>query len=759
MKKILGHKKSEDLQIRSEQLKLVYGATLSASVASFVAACFLAFIQWSVLSHGIILVWLTCMGCSVIARVSSFIAFYHVKPGINEIAFWEKLSFFIMVFVSIVWGAAGIFLFPEGVLERQTATIVMLTGMCAGAASTLAAVRWTFLIFVPSAMLPLTLCLFAEATDVTNSIAIMCIIYTFYLLFAGERNYKAILQNISLRIKSNNEEERIRKSEQTVIKTAEILKSIAAGESASNVYDDIARLYESRHTGMRCSMLILRGNKLLHGGAPSLPEEYCQAVHGLENGPDVGSCGTSTYTGQRVIVADIATDPKWSKIKDVALKHGLRCCWSEPIINYSGKVMGAFGMYYDHPAEPTAEELIDLESAARLAAIIMEREDREQQLRQKNKLEAVGYMAGGMAHNFNNNLAIILGNVELAQLKQTGNSEVISLLENAKIAVRRSRDLVQKIITYSRNGIIHKVPMQLTAIIDETTDLLRSTLPATINLQTSYRPDCAESFINADASQIQEVLINLCNNAVQAMDEKGELKIFLEPVELLQHDIPSQYNCFPGHYVKLSVKDTGCGMPGEMLDKIFDLFFTTKEEYEGAGMGLSTAQGIVSQHGGLIKVDSFVGKGTTFNLYFPLIEQNHLDEPAPDNTTLLTGNEHILFVDDDEMLVNIGAKLLRSMGYQVTMMTDSTAALKIFTANADSFDLVVTDQTMPNLTGTELIHELRKVRPDIPTIICTGYSSKLDAEEAKKLGINAFIMKPLDLPKLLQTIRALLDED
>ena len=753
------HDNTEDLQIRSEQVKLVYKPILNASITSFVAACFLAFIQWPVISHGIILTWLMCMGCLVIARAISYVAFYRVNPGITDIKFWEKLSFSITIFVSIVWGAAGIFLFPEGAFERQTATIVIISGMSSGAAATLSALRWTFWTFLPIAMLPLIFNLFTEATDITTSLALMCLVYTFFLLQTSERNYKTNLQNISLRINSGNEEERIRKSEQTVIKTAEILKSIAAGESASKIYDDIARLYESRHPGLRCSMLTLHGNKLHHGRAPSLPEAYCQAVHGLENGPNIGSCGTSTYTGQRVIVEDIETDPKWSKLKGIALQHGMRCCWSEPIKNSSGKVLGAFGMYYDHPAEPTDEESIDLESAARLAAIVMEREERENQLNQKHKMEAVGYMAGGMAHNFNNNLSIILGNVELSQMKQAPGSDVIPFLENAKIAVRRSRDLVQKIITYSRKGITHKAPMQLVTIIDETLDLLHSTLATSVTLQRNFAPDSETKLINADASQIQEILINLCNNAIHAMDEKGEVKISLGFVDLLQHDIPVQYNCFPGHYAKLSVQDSGCGISEEMLNKIFDPFYTTKEEHEGAGMGLSTVQGVVAQHGGIIKVNSVIGRGTIFDLYFPIIDEAPVSAPAPENTTFARGTEHILFVDDDGMLVSLGEQLLTEMGYQVSTMTDSAEALKTFTANADRFDLVITDQTMPSLTGKDLIREIKKVRPDIPSILYTGYSSKVDEEEARRLGISAFLMKPLDLQVLSQTIRRVLGEE
>ncbi len=245
----------------------------------------------------------------------------------------------------------------------------------------------------------------------------------------------------------------------------------------------------------------------------------------------------------------------------------------------------------------------------------------ENQLRQKIKMEAIGYMAGGMAHNFNNNLTIILGNIELSQMKLPKGSAIFPLLENAVIAVNRSRDLIHKIITYSRKGIQIKTFVQLPELINKTIMLLQTTLPKTIELQQKISPESDRTAVNADPSQIQEALINLCNNAVRAMNEEGILRIKLDTVELNEKEIPIQYDATPGTYAKLSVQDTGCGMTVEMIDKIFDPFFTTKEEYEGAGMGLATVQGVIAQHGGLIRVNSIPEQGTVVSLYFPIANQ------------------------------------------------------------------------------------------------------------------------------------------
>ena len=379
----------------------------------------------------------------------------------------------------------------------------------------------------------------------------------------------------------------------------------------------------------------------------------------------------------------------------------------------------------------------------------------EKQLSQKHKMEAVGLMAGGMAHNFNNNLAIILGNLELSKMKLSDDSQIGPFIDNAKIATLRSRDLVQQIQAYSRNKQNEKISVVLPLIIQETVKLLRSTIPSTICLQQTGNADIT---INGDPSQIQEVLINLCNNAIQAMAEKGTLAISLARSVLRQEDIPVYYSCVAGNYAKISVSDTGTGMSGEIQQKIFDPFFTTKEVGEGTGMGLSTVQGIVSQHGGAIKVTSEIGVGTTFDLYLPIIE-NRLKESLQKISISPSGTEKILFLDDEEMLVNIWSKMLRQYGYQVTAMTDSRKALELFKNNPAQFDLVISDQTMPILCGKEFFKEIISIRPGMPTIISTGYTTQVTEEEAKHIGITAFCMKPLELPLLLQTIRQVLDDE
>lgn len=388
-----------------------------------------------------------------------------------------------------------------------------------------------------------------------------------------------------------------------------------------------------------------------------------------------------------------------------------------------------------------------------------ERQKLEEQLRQKYKMEAIGTMAGGIAHNFNNNLSIILGNVELSQLKLAPDSGIGGYLDNARKAIFNSRDLVSQILSYSRKSMKQRVPVDLMLMISETLNMLRATIPSTVLLEENYSDASRNLKVNADASQLQESLINLCNNAVHAMDEKGHLAVTLDSVSLTDKEIPATSNCRSGVYAKLSVQDDGCGMDNETLNKIFDPFFTTKGVNEGTGMGLPSVLGIIEQHGGFINVNSIPDKGSVFDLYLPiLVTEASKPEQKSSDHKLKPGSGRILFVDDESMMTNLAMDMLTELGYRVIAETSSRTALKHILEDKNAFDLVITDQTMPELTGSELIRQLKTINPDIPTILCTGFSKKIDKKKAKEIGASAFCVKPIDFVKLSQTIDKLIHQ-
>ncbi len=416
--------------------------------------------------------------------------------------------------------------------------------------------------------------------------------------------------------------------------------------------------------------------------------------------------------------------------------------------------------------KPTDYHQGDVQALTELASLTWdiiarkESEDKKQelevQLRQKYKMEAVGVMAGGIAHNFNNNLAIILGNLEMAGLKKNKSDLLDKYLGNAKTAVLRSRDLVAQILTYSHQDQKELGPVDLGLVVRETLSLLKSTLPASVSL-ACQAPSSHSLIIKGDPGKIQEALINLCNNAVYAMNEKGQLKIDLTLVDLQPQDIPGHCFCQAGPHVCLTVEDSGCGIDQSILDRIFDPFFTTKSVDKGTGMGLSTVQGIVDQHGGMIKVASTVGTGTSFHLFFPM-EKDAGSLPARQvSSERHQGRERILLVDDDTSLLELVTQMLEELGYRVTAIDSSSRALTLFAGNPSAFDLVITDQTMPELTGEALVAELRKISPGVRVVLMTGFSSQIDEEQAVTAGVQAFCLKPLEMTELSRIVRNTLD--
>ncbi len=377
----------------------------------------------------------------------------------------------------------------------------------------------------------------------------------------------------------------------------------------------------------------------------------------------------------------------------------------------------------------------------------------ERQLQQAQKMEAIGLLAGGIAHDFNNILGGIIGFAELAKYYIEKNSKAENKIDQLLHTTERAKDLVKQILAFSYQDKIEKKPLQLKIVVKEIIKFLRASLPSTIEIRQNISPDAGA--IIGEPTQIYQVLVNLCTNAAYAMKEGGVLEINLENAEV-DAETASQYpEIEPGNYVKLFVGDTGHGMEKEVMERIFDPYFTTKAEGVGTGLGLSVVHGIVKSHGGIINVHSEPMKGTTFQLLFPVIDLEAAEEYGPFES-FPTGNECILSVDDDFVVLNANKEMMEVLGYNVIAKTSSNEALETFRAQPDKFDLVITDQTMPNMTGERLAKEIMRIRTDIPIIICTGFSESINEKKAKAIGIRAFLMKPVVMRELAETIRDVL---
>jgi PAS domain S-box-containing protein len=375
----------------------------------------------------------------------------------------------------------------------------------------------------------------------------------------------------------------------------------------------------------------------------------------------------------------------------------------------------------------------------------------EVHLRKIHKMEAIGTLAGGIAHDFNNILAAVIGYTEMTLSKAGKGSTTERNLGQILKAANRARDLIKQILIFSHDGEKEHRPVHIRHIVKEALKLLRASIPRTIEIRQRVELT-RDGVVLADPTQIHQVLMNLCANAAYAMREKGGcLEVSLTDVNPGTELLGRYDRLSDAPHIKLAVSDTGCGIEPAILERIFDPFFTTKGQGQGTGMGLAVVHGIVKSHGGVITVNSELGKGATFAIYLPRLE----DEVAPQKavpSVAPRGSGRILFVDDEETLAELGKQVLTELGYEVIAMTSSREALAVFRAQPGWFDLVFTDYTMPEMNGADLVQKILSLRPDIPVILCTGYSEIINAEKAREIGIRAFLMKPLSHLEVAQVV-------
>ncbi len=380
----------------------------------------------------------------------------------------------------------------------------------------------------------------------------------------------------------------------------------------------------------------------------------------------------------------------------------------------------------------------------------------EKQLQQVMKLQAIGTLAGGIAHDFNNILFPIVGYTELTIDDIPEDSQARQNLEEVLKAANRAKELVQQILTFSRQSSQERKALKVQYLIKEAVKLLRATIPSSIEIDCDIDESCGP--IKGDPTQIHQIIMNLCTNAYHAMQETGgKLEIRLEEINISYEQSLERVGIKVGQHLALTVKDSGHGMEPQIMERIFEPYFTTKEQGKGAGLGLSVIHGIVKNYGGDITVSSRPGKGATFKVILPIIDEIQEEINTDEPSIAIKGKEHILLIDDEDQIINIEQQILERLGYQVTPMTDSEEALEEFAAQPDRFDLVITDMTMPKMTGDQLARRMMEIKPQIPVILCTGYSETISEEKALAMGIDKFVMKPIVKDVLASTIRRVLD--
>ncbi len=672
------------------------------------------------------------------------------------------------------------------------------------------------------------------------------------------------------------------------------------------ILDVLCTHIEQRNAGLHCSVLLLDadGTTLRHGAAPSLPSAYSSLVDGVKIGPCAGSCGTAAYRKQAVVVCDIATDPLWANCRQFALLHGLRACWSSPIVSQDGKVLGTFAVYYCEPRTPDAEHVQLVAHVTHLAGIAIEHdrakaelraaearyrtlvehlpaityiaelgaggpwhyvspqietmlgftpaewlsdpmnwmnhiypEDREialnaenlfqqthdlfqaeyrmcardgrvlwfrdegvllkqsegrgllmqgvmyeiterkrleDQLRHSQKLEAVGQLAGGVAHDFNNLLMLIQAHNEHLRDHLAPDDPARKDALQIENAVTRAASLTAQLLTFSRKNVLRPKILDLNAVLADVGKMLHRLIGE--NIEVNIVPASSPVRVKADPGQMEQVILNLAVNARDAMPAGGKLIITACEVELDENDSRNHEGAPAGKYVMLSISDTGSGMDTETQAHIFEPFFTTKAPGKGTGLGLATVYGVVKQSDGWIWVDSKPGRGTTFQIYLPRVQEFVANEASIEEilqkdfqppkesispTALETspkGTETVLVVEDQDGIRDIVRESLRRNGYKVLIANDGDEALQMAAAYPDPIHLLITDLVMPNIGGRELAQRLTPLRPTMKVLFMSGYSeqSALEIEATSQSAI--VLQKPFSLDALARNVRRVLDE-
>ncbi len=479
-----------------------------------------------------------------------------------------------------------------------------------------------------------------------------------------------------------------------------------------------------------------------------------------------GPTGTAIRTGQACAIRNILHDPRYQPWREAAQKHGYQSSIALPL-RHNNTTFGALNIYSSKTEAFDKDEILLLQELADDIAfgITTLRKQKEhqntlRQLHQAQKMEAIGHLTGGIAHDFNNILASIMGYTSLAldRYVEDRNSKLGQYLQEVYQAGERARDLIAQMLAFSRNSSGEAKPLMLPPIVKEVVKMLSATLPADIRITTEAENNLP--WVIIDPVQLHQIIMNLCINARDAIPKHGQIHIRLQRARMSNCQCTSCHKYFDGHFVELSIEDTGSGINNEIIPYMFDPFFTTKDIGVGTGLGLSTVHGIVHQHGGHILVQNSAAGGALFRIFLPITQKTEnqtlvVQKPA---TTDISppGPAHILVVDDDESIGRFISELLESQGYQISLYNNGQEAWKYFQTNSDSIDLMITDQTMPIIKGDELAKKILALRPGLPVILCSGHSAQINEIRERNIGIQAFLSKPLTLPALLDCIKELL---
>jgi len=732
---------------------------------TMIASCILAVMLLEVITKLSVIIWWSII---IIVSIGRLILHIHsLQQGLTTYTACRLKNILLMSLAlsGCVWGAAPIFIFPYVSLSHQMILVFIVGGLIAGSVSTFASIREGFYVFCVPAITPLIVIFFIINDRVHVVMAITLMIFFIFMDIANKKINLDILDFIFIKNKNINliselekeiidrkkaEEELVVKNQhiESIIDERTVELRVVNGKLLSEISERIESEKSLRESEERFKALqdAYFGGIAIHDKGLILDcNQGLSDITGYSVEELIGMDGLELigHDWRPTVMHNMLSD--FSKAYDV---EGIRKNGTIFPLSLRGKNM---------PYKGRSVRVTEFRDMTEWKNAEEERKKLQTQLLQVQKMEAIGTMAGGIAHDFNNILAGIIGYAEIVLRNLSGeqNQENQQYVRNILIAGERARGLIQKILTFSRQTETERRPLRVQRAISEVLQLIRVSLPSTISIEHHFD---SQATVLADPIQLHQVFMNLCANAGHEMKEHGgTLTITMDDV-FLDTDFTNRYpEITIGKYVRIELADTGKGIHPKLLERIFEPFFTTKKIGEGTGMGLSMVHGIIRDMHGLIIVESQEGRGTRFTIYLPITDEEEVIaavEPEP----IPVGNEHVVYVDDEQFLVEIGSEILRGLGYQVTGFTHSDEALQYLVEHSPEVDVVISDMTMPKLTGLELAHNLHQFDARLPVIICTGHNEGLSQRDIASMGIHAILLKPVTVNKLAVAVRDVLDK-
>ncbi len=763
----------DDQQLFHQQIHHLYALAPVGIIASLINGSILVFILRNFIAGEVLAGWFTCLFVVNAVWCVLVRSYRRQAPAPSETHRWAMWFLGGNAASGIVWGGAGFFLYATTSIPHEIFLAFVLGGMIAGSSAVHAALQEAFLAYSLPTVVPLIIRFFQQGNELHVAMGIMAIFFFVMMSMTARHNCRMIANSLRFQfensqlvgdlLRARDQAEDANKVlsseigyrrtvEKELVANRDHLESLVEARTAESKKSEARYRYLAENITDVIWVMELDGSRFSYMSPSVQPFRGYTSEEAVRLSLEETLTPESAKEAKTVIEEELlleqagTADPQRSRTLE--LEHFCKdgsTKWTEVRGSFArdeqGKAIGILGITRDISHRRKIEE---------------EKRHLEAQLLQAKKMEAMGTLAGGIAHDFNNILGAILGYAELGITQISPNHKVKSYLEEVLTAGLRAKELVKQILSFSRRSSQERVAVDLKVIVREALNLLRATLPATIEIRSSFEVD--EAVVFADATQLHQVVMNLGANAEYAMrNDGGILDVQLTSVELTPISVVEFPSLKEGTYLQLTIRDTGQGIPAQALERIFEPFFTTKGKGEGTGLGLAVVHGVVIGHGGHIAVSSTKGQGTTFTLLLPRLDvvlPAHSEHPEE----WPKGSGRVLYVDDEEMLARWGEQLLTHLGYAVVATTNPHEALDLFRMQPNQFNLVVTDQTMPAMSGEAFARALLAIREDIPIILCTGFSHNMTAEKAAHLGLSAFLMKPVNAAAFSHTIKRVLEK-